>query len=338
MKGSVTIRDVAKHAGVGVGTVSRVLNDNPSVSDLTRQKVLSAINYLNFSPSQAARRLSRGKTMAVGVIVPFFTNSSVVKRLQGVVSVLTGSQYDLVLFDVEETADREDLVKNIIQRELVDGLLIISLQPSDNDVSEILEANIPAVIVDADHRWLSRVIVNNVEAARQATEHLIQLGHHKIGYINDNPNNPFNSAPTHDRYQGYLQALQDAGIPYQPEYYKQGTLDRAFARSLAQELLQAHDPPTAVFAYCDTQAIGVLEAARDLGLQVPQELSVIGFDDIEAAEFWHLTTIHQPLQESGIKGCQILLDSMNQTYQKKHQITLSTNLIVRGTTAPPPSG
>ncbi|MCA9936758.1 MAG: LacI family DNA-binding transcriptional regulator [Ardenticatenaceae bacterium] len=334
MKNSVTIRDVAKHAGVGVGTVSRVLNNNPSVSDLTRQKVLSVIDSLNFSPSQAARRLSRGKTMAVGVVVPFFTNPSVVKRLQGVISVIATSQYDLVLFDVENAEDRDGLLKNIIQREIVDGLLIISLKPSENDVTEIVEANVPTVIVDAEHPGFSRVIVDNVAGARQATEHLIQLGHHQIAYLNDDPTNPFNNAPTHDRYQGYLQALEGAGIPVRAGYYRQGTLDRESARHLTRELLQLPDPPTALFVYSDTQAIGVLEAARDLGLNVPEDFSVIGYDDIEAAKLLHLTTIRQSLYESGVIGGQLLLEQMLEPSLEPDEVVLETELIVRGTTAP----
>lgn len=330
-----TIRDVARQAGVGVGTVSRVLNNNPSVSTSTRKKVLSVINALDYSPNQAARRLSRGKTMAVGVIVPFFTNPSVVKRLQGVVSVVSDSEYDLVLFDVEKTEDRDILLQNIIRRELVDGLLIISLKPSDSDVTAVIEANIPAVIVDAQHPWLSRVVVNNVDGARQAVNHLIQLGHRHIGYINDDPTNPFNGAPTQDRHEGYCQALQDAGIPYQHHYYKEGTLDQSSSHSLTLELMQLPNPPTAIFAYSDTQAIGVIEAANQLGLQVPQDLSVVGYDDIEAAELLHLTTIRQSLYESGVRGANHLLAQMDETFSEPQEILLTTELVIRNTTAPP---
>lgn len=330
-----TIRDVARQAGVGVGTVSRVLNDSPSVSEATRQKVLSIIDSLDYSPNQAARRLSRGKTMAVGVIVPFFTNPSVVKRLQGVVSIVSDSEYDLVLFDVEKTENRDVLLKNISRRELVDSLLIISLKPSDNDVEELLEIDMPTVIVDADHPWFSRVVVDNVEGAKQATNHLIELGHTKIAYINDDPGNPFNSTPTRDRHAGYSQALSAAGIQRKPEYYRQGTLERASACLLTHELMQLPDPPTAVFVYSDTQAIGVLEAAEDLGLRVPEDLSVVGYDDIEAAEFVHLTTIRQSLYESGVRGAQLLLEHMSSPFPKPKQILLATELVVRNTTAPP---
>ena len=134
MSTSVTIRDVAKHAGVGVGTVSRVLNESESVRDSTRLKVLTSIEELKFAPSSVARYLSGGKSMALGVTVPFFTNDSVVRRLQGVVSVLGNSDYDLVLFDVEKSENRDELLANIAQRSLVDGLLILSMQPAENDL------------------------------------------------------------------------------------------------------------------------------------------------------------------------------------------------------------
>jgi DNA-binding LacI/PurR family transcriptional regulator len=312
-----------------------VLNDSPSVSEATRQKVLSVIDSLDYSPNLAARRLSRGKTMALGVIVPFFTNSSVVKRLQGVVSVFSDSAYDLVLFDVEKTKNPDVMLRNIIRRGLIDGLLIISLRPADDDVAEVLEADLPTVIIDADHRWLSRIVVDNVAGAKQATQHLLDLGHRRISYINDDPTNQFNGAPTRDRHEGYRQALREADIPYRPEYYREGTLNRSSARHLTRKLLQLPEPPTAIFAYSDTQAIGVLEAANEMGIRVPEKLSVVGYDDIEAAELVHLTTIRQSLFESGVRGAQLLLKQMVKPFPEPQEILLETELVVRDTTAPP---
>jgi DNA-binding LacI/PurR family transcriptional regulator len=202
-------------------------------------------------------------------------------------------------------------------------------------VETLLEIDIPAVIVDANHPWLSRVVVDNVTGAKQAVRHLIALGHRRIGYINDDPTNPFNGAPTRDRHEGYRQALHEAALPYRPEYYRQGTLTQASARHLAQELLRLSEPPTAIFAYSDTQAIGVLEAANDVGLQVPRDLSVVGYDDIEAAEFVRLTTIYQPLYESGVCGAQLLLEQMIEPFLEPKEILLATELVVRSTTAPP---
>ena len=335
MATTVTIRDVAKRAGVGVGTVSRVLNDSEGVRETTRHKVKTAIEDLNYSPSPVARRLSRGKTMAIGVIVPFFTNASVVKRLQGIVSVLANSEYDLVLFDVENRENRDVLLTNILRRKLVDGLLILSLRPTDGDMEQFLKAGVPGVIVDAGHPCLHSVIVDNVEGGFLATQHLIDLGHVKIGYISDYPYNPFNISPVRDRREGYLRALDEAGIPYREEYYREGGLDSQEARGLALELLSLDDPPTAIFAYSDTQAIGVLEAARDLGLRVPADLSVVGYDDIESAEFMQLTTVRQSLFDSGVTGARLLLDIMEQSTIYPREVLLPTELVIRSSTAEP---
>ncbi|MCA9948222.1 MAG: LacI family DNA-binding transcriptional regulator [Anaerolineales bacterium] len=327
-----TIRDVARYAGVGVGTVSRVLNNSPSVADTTRSKVLSAIEILNYSPNQTARRLSSGKTMAIGVLVPFFTNASVVRRLQGIVEVLADSDYDLVLFDVEKTQNRDKLLTNIASRKMVDGLLILSLRPHDRDMQRFLQAELPAVLVDANHPQLSRIVVDNVWGAETAVNHLIDLGHTRIAYISDYRENPFNFSPTSDRYAGYCHALQAAAIPYNPNYYREGALDREEARHLAHDLLTLREPPTAIFAYSDTQAIGVLQAAQDLDLQIPQDLAVIGYDDIETAVYLDLTTIRQSLYESGVKGAQLLLEIMQTPLTEPVEIKLPTELIVRKTT------
>lgn len=334
MMAAATIRDVAKHAGVGVGTVSRVINGSPSVSESTRQKVLAAIESLDYSPNLAARRLSLGKTLTVGVIVPFFTNPSVVERLRGVVSVLTDSEYDLILFDVETPSARETYLREIPRRERVDGLLIISLSPNDEEVERFVQAGVSAVLVDAHHPRLSRVVVDNVAGGYQATQHLIELGHRKIAYISDYLEDPYNS-PVQERYDGYRRALEDAGIPFRPDYHRQGKHGRLEARQMALELLALPDPPTAIFAYSDTQAAGVLEAARELGLKVPGELSVVGYDDIEVAEHLHLTTMRQSLFRSGVEGGELLLEEMSTPLSTPRQVLLPTELVVRRTTAFP---
>ena len=335
MSTSVTIRDVAKHAGVGVGTVSRVLNESESVRDSTRLKVLTSIEELKFAPSSVARYLSGGKSMALGVTVPFFTNDSVVRRLQGVVSVLGNSDYDLVLFDVEKSENRDELLANIAQRSLVDGLLILSMQPAENDLQRFIESGIPAVIVDAYHPELPSITVDNEAGAWQATRHLLDLGHREIGYLSDYPHNPFNSSPVVDRFAGYCRALREAGVVYNGDHYIEAEVDRDDARRMAYEILKRDGRPTAVFAYCDIQAIGVIEAARELGLRVPQDLSVIGYDGIEAAEYMQLTTIRQSLYNSGVRGAEMLLQVMDGNQPEEKEIVLPTELIIRGTTAPP---
>lgn len=331
----VTIRDVAEYAGVGVGTVSRVLNDHPSVSDATRQKVLAAIEALNYTPNPIARRLSLRKTLSIAVIVPFFTRPAFTERLRGVEYALAESEYDLVLFNVETVARRNDYFHDIPRRERFDGLLIVSLSPLNGEVEHFLAAGVPTVLVDARHPGLSRVVIDDVAGGRLATQHLIELGHRKIGFIGDRFENPFNFISSRDRYEGYRQALAEAGIPLQTEYLRQGAHGREQARQMANDLLALPDPPTAIFAASDTQAFGVLEAVQDAGLDVPGDVSVIGYDDIELAEYLQLTTIRQPLFASGVEGVELLLESIANPPPAPRRVLLPVELVVRGTTAPP---
>ncbi len=329
-----TIRDVAKHAGVGVGTVSRVLNDHPSVREPTRQKVLQAIEELDYSPNPLARRLSLGKTLTVAVIVPFFTRPSFVGRLRGVEYTLADSEYDLILFSVETPTRRDAYFQSVPRRERVDGLLIISLSPHNAEVAHFLQAGVPTVLIDAYHPHLSRVVIADVDGGRMATQHLIDLGHRQIGYVSDWVKNPFNFVSSRDRYEGYCQALTQAGIPIRPDYHRQGDYGRKEARQLALDLLAMPDRPTAVFAASDTLAIGVMEAARDMELRVPEDLSVIGYDDIEVAEYLNLSTMRQPLFVSGVEGVELLFDTIADIQSVPQEVVLPVELVARGTTAP----
>jgi DNA-binding LacI/PurR family transcriptional regulator len=333
---TVTIRDVAKRAGVGVGTVSRVLNGSPFVSESTRQKVLLAIEKLNYAPSPIARRLSLGRTSTVAVIAPFFTRPSVVERLRGIEFALAQTEYDLVLHNVETVTRRDACFREVPRRERVDGLLLISLLPDDEEAQRLVKSNVPVVLVDAPHPApLNQVVIDDVSGGYQATRHLIDLGHRKIGYISDYLENPFDFVSSRYRYEGYLMALEEADIPFRPEYHQQGNHGRDVARTLARHLLTLPDPPTAIFAASDTQAIGVLETAREMDIDVPDQLSVIGFDDIEIAEYLQLTTINQPLFASGVEGVELLKTALENPLAEPQRLTLPTDLIVRTTTGSP---
>ncbi len=330
-----TIRDVAKQAGVGLGTVSRVLNDSPLVSETTRQRVLQVIAELDYSPSPVARRLSLGKTLTIGTIAPFFTRPSCVERLRGIEASLAESEYDLILFNVETVERRNACFREVPRRDRVDGVLIVSLTPSDQDVARFDEAQVPVVLVDAHHPDLSRAVTDDVKGGRLATRHLIDLGHRRIAYVSDPLQGPFHFTSSRDRYQGYRQALEAASLPFCPDYHRQGKHGRYEARHLTSELLALPDPPTAVFAASDTQAMGVLEAAQDAGLAVPADLSVVGYDDIEVAEYLRLTTVRQQLFESGEQGVDLLLQTLAAPPAEPRQEILPVELVLRGTSAPP---
>jgi len=332
---AITIRDVARQAGVGVGTVSRVLNNSPLVSEVTRRKVLAVIAELDYRPSPVARSLSSGRTRTIGVIAAFFTRPAFVEKLRGVEAVLAQSQYDLVLFNVETPAQRDEYFRSVPRRERVDGLIVISLPPDDHDVTRFRQAGIPILLVDTRHPALSHVVIDDVAGGRMATQHLIDLGHRRIAFVGDVVNTPFRFTSSRDRYQGYCEALAQAGIPVRSEYYKQGPHGRHVAHRLTEELLALPDPPTAIFAASDTQAMGVMEAARAAGFRVPEDLSIVGYDDIEVAPYLGLTTVHQPMYQMGMRGVELLLEVVEEPKDGPVVEVLPVELVVRSSTAPP---
>jgi LacI family transcriptional regulator len=327
-----TIAEVAEHAGVGVGTVSRVLNGDPRVADATRTRVLAVIERLDYRPSAAARNLSRGRTQTIAVVVPFLTSASAVERLRGVVDTLRDSSYHVVLFDVERPQTRDDVVSRLADRSSSDALLVISLPLRDAEVARLERARMPIVLVDGRHGRVPHVTVDDVAGGRLAARHLLDLGHERVAFVGDTPT-PFGFTSSDDRRAGYEAALRDAGIAPRPGYVRVAPHGRELARRMTCELLALDEPPTAIFAASDTQALGVLEAARAAGRDVPADLSVIGFDDIEAASYVQLSTVRQPLYESGDLGARLLLRALGGTELGPVGETLALELVVRATTA-----
>ena len=339
-KQAVTIRDVARQAGVSPGTVSRAINNSPLVNEATRQRIMQVIAELQYTPNLIARQLSTGKTLAVAVVVPFFTHPSVAERLSGAVSLLADSQYDLVIHNIETPEQRAAGFVHVLRPDRVDGALIISLPIFDREIPQLTDAAVPIVFIDTDHPTLSlhhRLVVDDIAGGQQATEHLVSLGHRRIAFVGDQVDNPFHFTSSHERYYGYCRALDQADIAIRPEYQVEGEHGRAEARMLARRILVLPERPTAIFAASDLQAIGVIEAAREISLRIPEDLSVIGYDDIEMAEIVELTTIHQPLFESGRRGVELLMQTMQKPQTPPVYESLPTELVVRHTTAPPSS-
>jgi LacI family transcriptional regulator len=333
-----TIADVAARAGVGVTTVSRVLNSHTNVSPSTRAKVLDAIVALQYRPSSLARNLSLRRTHVIGVVVPCFTSPSAVERVRGVAGVLARSPYDLMLFDIESEDRREHAFRLFDRGDRSDGLLLISLIPPEDEVERLRATGLPCVLVDAPHPAFPSIVIDDVHGGELATDHLIELGHRQIAFFGDKSPDPFRFASSLDRTRGYERALARAGIELRNEYMCEGTKSYHVARSIAIDLLRLPQRPTAVFAASDSQALGVLEAARILGIRVPDELSIVGFDDVEVAAHVGLTTVRQPLYESGRRGAQLLLQMIagEQQPAEPEPEQLAVELVVRSTTGPPP--
>jgi LacI family transcriptional regulator len=333
-----TIADVAKHAGVGLGTVSRVLNGSPQVRDSTRARVLSSIEILDYRPNPLARGLSRGRCQTLGVVVPFFTHASAVERLRGVVAALDQSRYDLVLFNVESPVHRDQHLASITGRDRADGLLIMSLPIPRGDLDRLTAAGVPVVLVDARGKGVPAVVTDDVAGGRLATEHLVRLGHTSIGFIGDDPRNSFGFTSSAQRERGYAAVLAEADIQYRSELVRHGGHDRLVAQELAADLLAEPNPPTAIFASSDVQATGVLAAAAVSGLRVPEDLSVIGFDDIELSAYVGLTTVHQALFESGELGARLLLDAVSGVVPAATEHSFPVAVVERATTGAPLAG
>lgn len=336
--GMATISDVAARAGVGAGTVSRVLNGSPQVSEPTRARVLAAIEELGYRPNPLAQGLSRGRCRTLGVVVPYFTTPSPVERLRGVAAALDGSQYDLVIFNVETVAHRDDFLGTLTRRDRADGLLLMSFPPPAEALDRIVGAGVPVVLVDARREGLPGVVIDDVEGGRIATRHLVELGHERIAFIGGD-DDPLGFTASADRERGFREVMAEAGLAVDEDLVRSGTHAREVAVSIAKDLLRGDRPPTAVFATADIQALGVLEAARSLGRRVPEDLSVIGFDDIELSAYVGLTTIRQPLFESGQVATRLLLEVLGgEGAPTAHAHELPLELVVRSTTARRPSG
>ncbi len=316
---------------MGVGTVSRVLNGSRQVRPATRERVVEVIEQLDFRPNRTARNLSLGRTHSVAAVVPFVTNPSCVARLRGFIAVMAVRGYDVVLFDVEHPGRRDDQLRRL-EAGAADAVLVVALTPGDEQVDRFAAARTPVVLLDAEHPRLPHVVIDDVEGGVLATRHLLELGHRRIGYVGDSPTG-FGWGSR--RREGYERALRDAGLRADPVLAREGRHGKAVAHALTAELLALSEPPTAVFAASDTQALGALDAARDAGLDVPGDVSVVGFDDLEVAHVAGLTTVRQPLAHSGERAAELLLALVDGQDVGPVREVLPLELVRRATTAPP---
>jgi LacI family transcriptional regulator len=326
-----TIYDVAERAGVSITTVSRMLNAPDKVNPETRERILAAIDNLGFVPKAEARARALQQTGRIGVITPFFTAPSFVQRLRGVASVLSKENYELVIYTVESAAHMESYFASLPLTGNLDGLIVMSLPISDANVHRLGTHHVQTVLIEYPHPHLSSVEIDDVAGGRMATEYLIQKGHRRIAFLGDTDLPEYAIHPVSLRLTGFRQVLQGAGIPLPEEFVRLAPYTQEQTRQAAGELLSLPNPPTAIFAATDFQALGVLKAARQLGIDVPRQLAVIGFDDLDMAEYADLTTIRQHLDESGRLAVEILFSRIADPSRPPQHIHLPPTLIERQT-------
>ncbi len=332
-----TIADVAAASGVGVGTVSRVINGAPNVREATRLSVLKVIDQLGYRPSHLAASLSRGTARTMAIVVPHLTRPSVVMRLAGALAVLDEQGYDTVVCNVDTPRQRDHHLAALTRRHRADGVMVVSLRLSRQQLESFQRAGVPLVTVGVLAPGVPQTITDDVTGGRLATEHLLSLGHRRIGFVGDTAHRvsatSLGFSSSQHRLSGYRQALAAAGVGYDPGLVRRGPFGPANAEALAAELLALPDRPSAIFAASDTQAMGVLTAADRCGIAVPGQLSVIGFDDIESAALLGLSTVRQPLENSGAEGARRLCALLREERVRPLRQQLALEVVHRASTA-----
>jgi LacI family transcriptional regulator len=330
--GRATISDVARAAGVSVPTVSKVVNGRYGVAPATSKRVMEVVVALGYETSLVASSLRRQRTNVIGILVAEFESFSV-ELLKGISSAATGTGYELLAYSgLVSGGSRTGWERRSLSRlagTLIDGAIVITptvLMPT---------TSIPVVAIDphTGPGGPSTIDSDNVAGARVATRHLIELGHRRIAHIRGRSD----LASAELREAGYRESLAAAGIPFDPALIRDGGYQAALTAEAAGDLLTSPDRPTAVFAANDMSALGVLKVARELGLRVPEDLSVIGFDDVpEAANSTPpLTTMAQPLHDLGAQALEMLVDLLNGREVPSH-VQLPAELVIRASTGPAP--
>jgi DNA-binding LacI/PurR family transcriptional regulator len=330
-KRPISIATVAAEAGVGVGTVSRVLNESDQVSEATRKRVLSTMERLDYRPLRSASSLSKGRTDAVGILVSVITRPSVMARLVGVIDVLSDAGLDAVVFNVENRTQLDRHLSSITDQRRVDGIISISLRIPEERLTRIRKLDIPLVLVDNSLPNLPCVYIDDVAGGNMATEHLLSLGHQRIGFIGDNAHTDLGMSASEDRYAGYLMALEAAGIAPDFDLVARGPHSSEAAAALTSALFElGKHRPTAIFASSDTLAVGVIKATQQHGHKIPDDCAVIGFDNLDISSILDISTVNQPLLESGIKGASKMVSLLNGEIAKPHREELSLEVVPRG--------
>ena len=326
-----TIYDVAKQAGVSIATVSRMINTPDKVNSDTRVRILAAIDALGFVPKAEARARAMRGTGRIGVISPFFTAPSFVQRLRGVAEALSAKKFELVIYTVDSADRLKSFLSSLPLTGNLDGLIILSLPVDEADVRRLVEHGLPTVLVEFPHPDLSSVEIDDLMGGRMAAKYLLEKGHRRIAFLGDTDLPEYSLHPVNQRLVGFRRALKEAGIDLPDLFVRLAPYSQEQTRQIAIELLNLPQPPTAIFAATDFQALGVLKVARQLKIQVPEQLAVIGFDDLDLAEYVDLTTIRQHLDESGRLAVEILLAQIESPSRPSRHVKLPLTLIERQT-------
>ncbi len=333
MEQQITIRQIAKLAEVSRSTVSRVLNNHPSVRPEVRQRVLEVIKEQDYVPQAAARSLASRRTNVLTLLIPrssafIFTDPFFSLTIQSITEACTARDYSLML-SMATGAEERSFYQRVLRSRITDGVLMLSSDIDDPILPLLINDDMPLVLIGS-HPYLQpmySVDVANRDGAAVAVEHLLRLGHSRIATITG----PLQMNTAIDRRDGYKQALLKAGVGIDPQLIGEGDFTQEGGYSAMRTLLDVQPPPTAVFAASDMMALGALRAIYDAGLRVPDDIALVGFDDIPIASFAtpELTTVRQPIQRLGATAATMLLDHLEGNPPAIHHQQLKPELIIR---------
>lgn len=329
---NLTLEDIAKQSGVSRSTVSRVVNNHPNVSEDVRKRVKEVINKTGYQPHAAARTLASQRSWMLGLVLPrsvssFFADPYFPRLTQGIAQACNQYNYTLGLFLISTKEDEEAIFPRVSRKGLLDGILLQSDQLGDQLTNQIIQSKIPLVIIGRPfyNKNVSYIDVDNVNGAFTAVSHLIRLGYQRIGTITGVSTRTVSV----DRKEGYIKALTERGRNIDESLIVEGDFTEAGGYYAMQQLLP--NKPDAVFAASDIMAIGAMRAIREAGLRVPEDIALVGFDDLPLATMPEprLTTIRQPVYQFGVKAVEILLDLIENGIEPPRRIIMDTELIIR---------
>ena len=332
---AITIRDVAEAAGVSTATVSRALRGLPNVDEATRARVQAIAAELDYVISPSASRLASGRTGSIGVITPYISRWFFSTVLSGVESVLQNAGMDLLLMSVSTPDAQHRLPPAPRLRRRVDGVIAIALPPDDVQLDDVIALDMPTSLIGTAKEGVAGVTIDDVQAARTATQHLLNLGHTRIGVISGNLiDAPFTAE--HDRFRGFRETMEEAGLEIDPLLEAFGYFTVAGGEQAMTALLTHRERPTAVFAMSDEMAFGAMRAMRAHGLTPGKDISIIGIDNHDLSELLDLTTVAQPVFDLGRVAAEALLVQirLGSGSPRPDSFALPTQLIVRGSTSP----
>ena len=329
----MTIYDVAQEAGVSITTVSRYMNNPDNVKDSTGSRIAEAMDKLDYVPQGNTGTRAKRSVGRIGVLTPFFPAPAFVTRLSGVIPPLREANYEVIIYTIENPEQLDEYLTSVPFTRRIDGLILISVHLTEDQHRILSASGLNIVMIESDDENFSRVLADDYHGGQIAAELFLKKGYLPCAFFGDINNNlSYSCHPSETRLKGFQATLKNSGYEMEEKYILESVTTVDAAREKFGRLIKNGDCPRAIFAMSDLHAIGVMKAANDHGIKIPEELAILGFDDIDGADWMELSTISQHLVDSGRVAANLLLDRMSGRVETIQKVNLQVGLIERATT------